>query len=139
MSNILKTSSALAAGGVLALLLAQPVFSAGDRAGGGMPMHDMKDMGGMMKGNGTQNGAQAPMSEGVVKKVDKARGKVTIEHGPLENLGMPGMTMAFGVKDAAMLDQLKEGDHISFRAEKVDGKFTVTEIAPAAGGDEHGH
>jgi Cu(I)/Ag(I) efflux system protein CusF len=31
-----------------------------------------------------------PMSTGEVKKVDKYSGKVTIKHGLLANLGMPG-------------------------------------------------
>ena len=65
------------------------------------------------------------MTAGVVKKVDKAAGKVTISHGPLVNLGMPKMTMVFHVNDPAMLDQLKEGDMINFVAEKVNGSFTV--------------
>ena len=46
-------------------------------------------------------GPTTALSEGVVKKVDKAQGKLTIKHGPLENLGMPGMTMVFRVRDAA--------------------------------------
>ena len=65
------------------------------------------------------------MTAGLVKKIDKDAGKVTIRHGPLENLGMPKMTMVFRVKDPAMLDRLKEGDKILFVAEKVDGAFTV--------------
>jgi len=71
------------------------------------------------------------MSSGVVKKVDNASGKVTIRHGPLENLGMPKMTMVFRVKDPAMLDRLKEGDEIRFVAEKVDGAFTVMRFEAA--------
>ena len=70
------------------------------------------------------------MTSGVVKKVDKGTGKVTIRHGPLENLGMPKMTMVFRVKDPAMLDRLKEGDKILFVAEKVDGAFTVMNFEP---------
>ena len=68
------------------------------------------------------------MTSGVVKKVDKGAGKVTIRHGPIENLGMPQMTMIFRVKDPAMLDRLKEGDEIRFIAEKVDGAFTVMQF-----------
>jgi len=68
------------------------------------------------------------LSEGVVKKVDKAQGKLTIKHGPLENLGMPGMTMVFRVRDAAWLDQLKPGDNIRFLAEQVNGALTVTSL-----------
>src|SRR5262249_45636 len=65
--------------------------------------------------------ASAPMSEGEVRKIDRSTGKVTIKHGPLQNLDMPPMTMVFRVKDPAMLDQLKEGDKIKFTADKVDG------------------
>jgi len=70
------------------------------------------------------------MTSGVVKKVDKGAGKVTIRHGPIENLGMPQMTMVFRVKDPAMLDRLKEGDEIRFVADKVDGAFTVMQFDP---------
>ena len=70
------------------------------------------------------------MTSGVVKKVDKGAGKVTIRHGPIENLGMPQMTMVFRVKDPAMLDRLKEGDEIRFVADKVDGAYTVIQFEP---------
>jgi Cu(I)/Ag(I) efflux system protein CusF len=76
-------------------------------------------------------GAAAAMSDGEVKKVDKGAGKVTIKHGPLANLDMPPMTMVFRVKDPAMLDQLKAGEAIRFKAEKIDGNYTVTEVTPA--------
>ena len=70
------------------------------------------------------------MTAGVVMKVDKGAGKVTIRHGPIGNLGMPKMTMVFRVKDPAMLDRLKEGDEIRFVAEKVDGAYTVIQFDP---------
>lgn len=68
------------------------------------------------------------MSEGEIRKVDKEAKKLTIRHGELKNLQMPPMTMVFQVKDAAMLDQVQPGDKIAFVAEKVDGKFTVTQL-----------
>jgi Cu/Ag efflux protein CusF len=71
------------------------------------------------------------MTSGVVKKVDKDAGKVTIRHEPIENLGMPKMTMVFRVKDPAILDRLKEGDKILFVTEKVDGAFTVMSVESA--------
>jgi Cu/Ag efflux protein CusF len=71
------------------------------------------------------------MTAGLVKKVDKGAGKVTIRHGPIENLGMPNMTMIFRVKDPAMLDRLKEGDKILFVADKVNGAFTVMSFEAA--------
>ena len=70
----------------------------------------------------------APMTEGEVRKVDKEQGKITLKHGEIKNLDMPGMTMVFRVKDAAILDQVKEGDQILFTAEKPGGQFTVTAI-----------
>ncbi|HJW04065.1 MAG TPA: copper-binding protein [Azospira sp.] len=68
------------------------------------------------------------LTDGVVKKVDKAAGKVTLTHGPLTNLGMPGMTMAFRVKNPEWLDQLKEGDKVRFLADSVNGVFSVVQL-----------
>ena len=75
--------------------------------------------------------AQAPaadMTEGEVRKVDKDTKKITIKHGDITNLDMPGMTMLFQVKDAAMLDMVKPGDKVRFKAEKAGGALVVTEI-----------
>ena len=74
--------------------------------------------------------SHAQMSTGEVKKVDKSSGKVTIKHGPIDNLGMPAMTMVFRVKDPAMLDRMKAGDKISFVAEKVNGAYTLMQTGP---------
>jgi len=84
--------------------------------GGGPPM-----MGG-------GQGMAAPdevMTPGEIRKIDKGQGKVTIRHGPIENLGMPKMTMVFRVKDPTMLDQVKPGDKVQFHAEDVNGALTV--------------
>lgn len=71
--------------------------------------------------------AEAPLIEGLVKKVDKAGGKVTVSHGPLPN-GMPAMTMTFRVKEAAWLGRLKDGQKIRFAADQVDGAMTLVRI-----------
>jgi Cu(I)/Ag(I) efflux system periplasmic protein CusF len=76
----------------------------------------------------TSASASNPMSTGEVKKVDKSAGKMTIKHGPLENIGMGAMTMVFRVRDPAMLDQVKVGDKIQFLAEEPNGKLTVTQL-----------
>ncbi len=75
--------------------------------------------------------AAAQMSQGEVRKVDKDAQKITIKHGPIDNLGMPPMTMVFRVKDPAMLDQVKPGDKVRFSADKVDGAYTVMNIERA--------
>src|SRR5215204_3948870 len=70
----------------------------------------------------------AALTEGEVRKVDKEAGKVTIKHGPIANLEMPSMTMVFRMKEPGMLDRIKVGDRIRFRAEKIGGNYTVTEV-----------
>lgn len=70
----------------------------------------------------------AALSEGVVRKVDKAQAKLTVRHGPLANLDMPPMTMVFRVSDPTWLDAIKPGDDIRFRAERVGGVFTITRL-----------
>lgn len=72
----------------------------------------------------------APLVDGEVRKVDKEQGKLTLRHGPIPNLEMAGMTMVFRVTDPKWLDGLKEGDKLSFSADRVNGVFTVTSIAP---------
>ena len=75
--------------------------------------------------------AAADMTDGEVRKVDKEAAKLTIKHGEIKNLEMPAMTMVFQVKDAALLDKVKAGDKVKFRAEKGAGGFMVTAIEPA--------
>jgi Cu/Ag efflux protein CusF len=88
------------------------------------------EMGSMnMSGNGARPAGDATgMSHGEIRKVDAAAGKLTIKHGPLENLGMDAMTMVFKVKDPAMISQVKVGDKIDFVAEEVDGALSVTQL-----------
>ena len=74
---------------------------------------------------------QTSMSEGEIRNVDKDAGKLTIKHGELKNLGMPGMTMVFRVKNPGLLAQVKVGDKIHFVAEKVSGALTVTSLEVA--------
>ena len=73
----------------------------------------------------------APMADGEVRKVDKEAGKVTLRHGPIANLKMPGMTMVFKVASPKMLEGLKDGDKVRFTADRVNGAITVTAIEPA--------
>ena len=44
---------------------------------------------------------------------------------------MPGMTMVFQVKDPVMVDRVKPGDKIRFKAEKLNGAIVVTDLQPA--------
>lgn len=75
--------------------------------------------------------ASSPQSEGEIRKVDLAQGKVTLRHGPLANLDMPAMTMVFIVADRKLLDGVKQGDKVRFTADKVDSAYVVTALQPA--------
>ena len=75
--------------------------------------------------------SSADMTEGEIRKVDLDTQKITIKHGPIKNLDMPGMTMVFQVKDPALLTKVKTGDKILFHAEKSGGAIVVTAIEAA--------
>ncbi|MBT9519566.1 MAG: copper-binding protein [Dechloromonas sp.] len=68
----------------------------------------------------------APLSDGLVKKIDAKAGEIVIQHGQLDSIGMPPMTMAFGVADKAWLGKLKAGDKIRFAAEMKGGNAIVS-------------
>lgn len=79
--------------------------------------------------------AQAPAAAqktgkgtGLVQRVDREQGTVTIKHGPLQGLDMPAMTMSFPVKDKAMLANLQPLQKVEFDL-TYDGKnYTITRI-----------
>ena len=73
----------------------------------------------------------ASMSDGEVRKVDKDAKKITLKHGEIKNLEMPAMTMVFQVKDTALLDKVKVGDKVKFKAEKAAAGYAVSEIEMA--------
>ena len=75
--------------------------------------------------------APSDMTDGEVRKVDMDTKKITLKHGEIKNLGMPGMTMVFQVKDPALLDKVKVGDKVRFTAEKAGGAIVVTSIEAA--------
>ena len=117
----ITTATALIA---LVSTLSVPSMTASEADGHGAMSgmgHDMKTQ--------SKASAETQMVDGTVKKVDKAAGKVTLAHGPLTNLGMNmPMTMAFRVKDASWLHQMKEGDKIRFVADSINGAITIVKF-----------
>ena len=107
----------------LATLLATAAFSTS-------PLFAANDHGAHHPATAQPEASGVPLSEGEIRKVDKENGKVTINHGPIANLDMPPMTMVFRVKDPALLDRVKAGDAIRFKAEKLDGSYTLVELQP---------
>lgn len=73
----------------------------------------------------------AELSEGEVRKIDTDAKKITLKHGPLKNLDMPAMTMAFQVSDPALLAKVKVGDKVRFLAANPGGRLTITQIEAA--------
>jgi Cu/Ag efflux protein CusF len=75
--------------------------------------------------------ALAQLADGEVRRVDREGKKITLKHGPIQNVDMPAMTMAFAVKDPAMLDRVKAGDQVRFRVEKIGETYTLVAIERA--------
>ncbi len=75
--------------------------------------------------------AAAEMTDAEVRKVDKDNKKITLKHAEIKSLDMPPMTMVFQVNDAALLDKVKAGDKVRFKASNEGGKMTVTEMQAA--------
>lgn len=71
---------------------------------------------------------QVPVSDGEVTRVNARTKEITIKHGPIPHLAMGHMTMAFPVKDPAMLDRVKPGDKVKFQAEKIGNEAVITSI-----------
>ena len=68
----------------------------------------------------------AIMATGIVQSIDKANGKVKLIHDPIAVLGWPKMTMFFRLKDAALADQVKEGDAVQFSLEKSPSGYVIS-------------
>jgi Cu(I)/Ag(I) efflux system periplasmic protein CusF len=64
---------------------------------------------------------------GRVTSLDPKRPSIGIDHEEIKDL-MPAMTMEFYVKDKAMLDGLKVGDHIEFTVDNGVGGLVITKI-----------
>ncbi len=79
--------------------------------------------------------------QGQILAVDRARQELTIKHGDIKGF-MPGMTMAFRVKDAQLIDGRTPGDLVTatlvvesdtayLSSVRVTGHAPLTEPAPA--------
>lgn len=102
--------------------------------GGAISAHAASHAGAPVQTDASKSSATAAtsdMAEGEIRKVDMENKKITIKHGTIKNLDMPGMTMVFQVKDPAMLEKVKTGDKVRFSAEKSGGAIVVTDIKPA--------
>ncbi len=75
--------------------------------------------------------ADGSMTAAEVRRVDREARRITLKHEEIRTLDMPPMTMVFQVRETALLDGLQAGDRVRFAAQKIDGAYVVTAIAPA--------
>ncbi len=68
------------------------------------------------------------MTNGVIKRVDAANGKLTIKHEEIVNLDMPGMTMVFDLKDKTAAGRFVPGDAVKFAVELDGNTMVITQI-----------
>lgn len=81
------------------------------------------------------NGHNDVHATGVVKAVDPAAHKLTINHRPISQIGWPAMTMEFAVAPAVDLRAVKAGSSVNFSMEQgPDGMYVIQSVSPAGGG-----
>jgi Cu(I)/Ag(I) efflux system periplasmic protein CusF len=117
------------------------VFIAGALLAGATTSHAMSHAGAPMTKDDAKKDMPMPapsgiagmgdMAEGEVRKIDLASKKITLKHGEIKSMDMPPMTMVFQVKDAALLEKVKAGDKVRFKAEKSGSAMVVTDIQAA--------
>ena len=76
--------------------------------------------------------AQSASADGEIRKIDAKANRVIIKHGEWKGMDMQAMTMAFRVRDAAVLGGLKVADTVRFVIEKDGGDYVVTAIGRKA-------
>jgi len=71
------------------------------------------------------------MASGEVRRIQSDQNTITLKHGPISSIAMPPMTMTFKVRDPELLDKVRVGDKVLFRAEVArDGTCYVTALDP---------
>lgn len=85
----------------------------------GMDMKEMPTKNGEVKGT-------VHKATGVVTAVDES--KVTIKHEPVQSMNWPPMTMAFTVRDKALMDKLGKGKKVDFEFVQEGKNYVVTSV-----------
>ena len=69
---------------------------------------------------------------GVVRDVDKAGGRIRLTHDPIAAVNWPQMTIVFRVKNASLVDQVKQGDKVEFVLSRSSTGFVISDIQNTA-------
>ena len=65
---------------------------------------------------------------GTVTAIDKATGRITLDHGPIDALKWPVMIVEFKATPTTLLDTVRVGDKVAFDLKMMDGTGEVTAI-----------
>lgn len=86
-----------------------------------------KDMAGNDAGGAPHN--MNAMGKGVIRSVGNQGDFLTIEHGPIDGIGMGAMTMGFDIVSGVDLSGFAEGDEVGFMVKQGrDGSFRIMAI-----------
>ena len=96
---------------------------AGEMKGMDMSKGDMK---GMDMSKSQAKGTHKATA--TVKSVDAKAGTVTLDHAPVKSLNWPAMTMAFKVKDKALMDKLSQGKKVDVEFEQRGKDYVITSV-----------
>ena len=102
--------------------------AAGARAGGSMPGMAMPGMG----SKSDESEKALLMGTGVVRGVDKSAGRIRLTHDPIAAVSWPRMTIVFRVKNASLIDQVKQGDNVKFVLTRSSTGYVISEIQNVA-------
>ena len=93
-----------------------------------MPMKDMpmKDMAPTRMHKDDKS--RKHTTKGVVKKIDAKAGTVTLDHEPVKSLDWPAMTMAFKVKDKALMKKFETAKQTEVEFEKRGKDYVITGV-----------
>jgi Cu/Ag efflux protein CusF len=80
---------------------------------------------------GTRHGVVQVSGTGVIKAIDPAGKKVTLEHQAISKFKLEPATHEFDVRDTKALANLKEGDRVDFRLENAGQDLVVVQLRKA--------
>ena len=69
---------------------------------------------------------------GVVRGVDKPGARIKLTHDPIAAVSWPQMTIVFRVKNASLIDQVKQGDKVKFVLTKSSAGYVISDIQSVA-------
>ena len=72
--------------------------------------------------------ATADWAKGLIRRVDAANKRLTIQHEEIKSLDMPPMTMVFTVRDPKTLDGFQANDRIEFQVVAEGNRYVVVAI-----------